>query len=146
MLLGKIIDCKQIALKIKSEVIEEVQKVKQENNITPTVVSILVGNDYGSIYYQKMQDKTARELGINFIKANFDKNVTEEELLSCIRKFNDDKLIHGIMVLLPFPGNINEKKVLNAIILIKILTVLQIYVWEDYLKVIKYFTHVLLTV
>lgn len=115
MLLGKIIDCKQISLKIKSEVIEEVQKVKQDNNITPTVVSILVGNDYGSIYYQNMQDKTARELGINFIKANFDKNVTEEELLSCIRKYNDDKLIHGIMVLLPFPGNINEKKVLNAI-------------------------------
>ena len=94
--MGKIIDCKQISLKIKSEVIEEVQKVKQDNNITPTVVSILVGNDYGSIYYHNMQDKTARELGINFIKANFDKNVTEEELLSCIRKYNDDKAISYI--------------------------------------------------
>lgn len=113
--MGKIIDCKEIALKIKNEVIEEAQKVKQENNITPTVVSILAGNDYGSIYYQDMQSKTAGELGINFIIANFDENVTEEELLDCIRKYNDDNLVHGIMVLLPLPHNIDEKKVLNEI-------------------------------
>lgn len=113
--MGKIIDCKEIALKIKNEVIEEAQKVKQENNITPTVVSILAGNDYGSIYYQNMQSKTAGELGINFIKANFDENVTEEELLDCIRKYNDDNLVHGIMVLLPLPHNIDEKKVINEI-------------------------------
>lgn len=113
--MGKIIECKQIALKIKSEVMMEVEKFKQENNLTPTVVSILAGNDYGSIYYQNMQSKTAKELGINFIKANFDEDVTEDELLECVKKYNDDKLVQGIMVLLPLPHNINEKAVLNTI-------------------------------
>ena len=86
-----------------------------KNNIYPKLVGILVGDDPASQIYINSKHKT-------FIKNNckseiqkFDENITEDELISFIKKMNIDESVHGILIQLPLPKTINEKVILNTV-------------------------------
>lgn len=111
----KIIDGKAIAKEIREEIKKEAQELKEKHNITPGLVTILVGEDPASISYVKGKQKTAQNLGFYSIEERLPENVSEDELLKLIDKYNNDSKIHGILVQLPLPKHINEKKVLYAI-------------------------------
>lgn len=113
--MGIIIDGKEIAKAIKEEIKLFVNEIKNDKGLIPTVVSILVGEDAGSQYYQNNQAKIAESLEIKFIKKQFDENIDEKELIDYIIKCNEDKTIHGIMMLVPLPKHIDENKVTNII-------------------------------
>lgn len=110
----KIIDGKLISAKLKEELKEEVEKLK-EVGIIPGLAVIIVGNDPASKTYVNSKEKNAEKLGLYSVKHQLDEKVSEEQLLKLIDDLNNDSKIHGILVQLPLPNHIDSKKVLNKI-------------------------------
>ena len=100
---------------ILAELAEEVRAMKAEHGVVPGLVTILVGENPASISYVTLKVKTALELGFHEIQDNQPDDISEEALLALIGKYNRDPSIHGILVQLPLPKHIDEKRVLNAI-------------------------------
>ena len=113
--MGKIITGKEIAKDIKEEIKEYILKRKEKGFRSPKIVSILVGNDGGSIYYINNQEKVAISLGCNFEKLLLNEEISEEDLIKEIELLNDNKDVDGIILQLPLPKSFNEKKIINII-------------------------------
>ncbi|MFO7768904.1 MAG: tetrahydrofolate dehydrogenase/cyclohydrolase catalytic domain-containing protein [bacterium] len=111
---ARIIDGKQIAGEIKKEIAQEAEELKGKG-ITPGLVTILVGEDPASQTYVGMKRRTCAELGMKSVAEEHPADLSEEDLLGLIDKYNADPEIHGILVQLPLPDHIDEKKVLLAI-------------------------------
>jgi len=105
---------KEIAAEIRVEIKKEVDQLIAEKRITPGLVSILVGADPASQSYVSAKQKTAHDLGYHSIQDNQPADITETDLLAIIDKYNKDEQIHGILVQLPLPKHIDEKKILYA--------------------------------
>lgn len=112
---AKIISGKDVAQEIREELKTEVDELKSKHNIQPGLVTILVGENPASVSYVTAKQKTSKELGFNSIQDNQPDDISEEDLLKLIDKYNKDPKIHGILVQLPLPKHINENKVLYAI-------------------------------
>ena len=112
---AKIVKGTEVRDEILKELKAEVDKIKEEHGVVPGLVTILVGEDPASISYVTSKIRTAQNLGYKEIQDNQSVEITEEELLSLIDKYNKDDSIHGILVQLPLPKHIDEKKILNAI-------------------------------
>lgn len=113
--MGKIIDGKMISQDIKDEIKNFVENRKNRGLRAPKIVSILVGNDGGSIYYINSQEKLATSLGVSFNKLLLDEKIKEDKLINLIEDLNRDKNVDGIIVQLPLPNGLNEKKIINTI-------------------------------
>src|SRR6056297_2202779 len=100
---------------ILEELAKEVQEIKNKHGKVPGLVTILVGENPASQSYVSLKIKTAHRLGFNEVQDTQAETISEEELLGLIDKYNKDDSIHGILVQLPLPKHIDEKKVLNAI-------------------------------
>jgi len=106
---------KDIAAQIRQEIQQQVDKLKAEKNIVPGLVTILVGQDPASQSYVRAKQKTSHELGYHSIQETLPTDISEDELLKLVKKYNQDDKIHGILVQLPLPKHIDENKVLYAI-------------------------------
>ena len=111
---ARIIDGKKTAAAIRLEIAEEVQQLKRRK-IQPGLAVVLVGEDPASEVYVRMKKRACAELEIQSFDYNLPKNTTEKRLLKLIDTLNADKKVHGILVQLPLPKQINEAKVVNAI-------------------------------
>ncbi|GHI01026.1 bifunctional methylenetetrahydrofolate dehydrogenase/methenyltetrahydrofolate cyclohydrolase FolD [Neobacillus kokaensis] len=111
---AEIINGKEIAAKKREEIAKEVEKLK-ENGVTPGLAVILVGNNHASRTYVTNKQKSCQELGMHSILIEMPEEVSEEELLGKIDELNQDPEIHGILVQLPIPKHIDEKKVIESI-------------------------------
>jgi methylenetetrahydrofolate dehydrogenase (NADP+)/methenyltetrahydrofolate cyclohydrolase len=100
---------------ILEELAKEVQEIKDKHGKVPGLVTILVGENPASQSYVSLKIKTAHRLGFNEVQDTQPETISEEELLGLIDKYNKDDSIHGILVQLPLPKHIDEKKILNAI-------------------------------
>jgi len=105
----------EIAKQIRQELKEEVEKLKAQFGVVPGLVTILVGHDPASATYVNSKQKAANELGFYSIKDEQPEGISEGELLRLVDKYNKDPKIHGVLVQLPLPKHIDEKKVLYAI-------------------------------
>lgn len=112
---AKIISGKEIAAQIREELKQEVAELKEKHNIIPGLVTILVGENPASVSYVTAKQRTSHDLNFYSEQDNQPEDVSEEDLLKLIDKYNKDSRIHGILVQLPLPKHIDEKKVLNAI-------------------------------
>jgi methylenetetrahydrofolate dehydrogenase (NADP+) / methenyltetrahydrofolate cyclohydrolase len=112
---ARIISGTQVAAQIREEIRNEADGIRQTHNVTPGLVTILVGKDPASISYVTGKQKTAKELGFYSVQDNQPEDVSEEKLLALIDRYNKDASIHGILVQLPLPKHIDETKVLCAI-------------------------------
>jgi len=112
---AKIISGTEVAREIREELKREVAELKGKHNVTPGLVTILVGEDPASVSYVTAKQKTSHELGFYSIQDNQPADMAEDELLKLIDKYNTDPKIHGILVQLPLPKHIDEGKVLYAI-------------------------------
>ncbi len=110
-----IIDGRKISLEIKEEIKAFVKGRLEKGLRAPKIASILVGNDGGSIYYINSQEKIATSLGVEFDKIIIEEDVEEDTLINIISKLNEDKGVDGIILQLPLPKSLNEKKIINAI-------------------------------
>jgi len=112
---AKLIKGAEVAAQIREELKKEVEELKAKHNLTPGLVTILVGEDPGSVSYVTAKQKTAHELGFYSIQDNQDPDITEDALLALIEKYNKDPQLHGILVQLPLPKHVDSNKVLLAI-------------------------------
>jgi len=112
---AEVISGKKVAAEIRAEIKIETEKLIAEKGVTPGLVTILVGENPASVSYVTAKGKTAKELGFHSIQEDVPGDISEEALLALVEKYNQDDKIHGILVQLPLPKHINEKKVLYAI-------------------------------
>jgi len=112
---AKLIKGTEIREVILEEVKLEVEQIKEKHGVVPGLVTILVGENPASISYVTLKIKTAERLGFKEIQDSQPEDISEEDLLALVEKYNKDDAINGILVQLPLPKHINEKKVLNAI-------------------------------
>jgi len=112
---AEIISGKKVAKEIRAELKVETEKLIAEKGITPGLVTILVGENPASQSYVTAKGKTAKKLGFHSIQEDLPEDVSEDALLEMVQKYNKDPKIHGILVQLPLPKHIDDKKVLYAI-------------------------------
>jgi len=112
---AKIIDGKQIAAQIRGELQKEIDELKSKHGLTPGLAVVLVGENPASQVYVRSKNKAAHDIGVYSEQHNLDAATPEEELMVLIDKLNRDAKIHGILVQLPLPEQIDEKRVLNRI-------------------------------
>jgi methylenetetrahydrofolate dehydrogenase (NADP+)/methenyltetrahydrofolate cyclohydrolase len=112
---AKLIKGTEIREVILDEIQKEVAEIKEKHGAVPGLVTILVGENPASMSYVTLKIKTANRLGFKEIQASQPEDISEEDLLALVDKYNNDDNIHGILVQLPLPKHINDKKVLNAI-------------------------------
>ncbi|MBK5194824.1 MAG: bifunctional methylenetetrahydrofolate dehydrogenase/methenyltetrahydrofolate cyclohydrolase FolD [Proteiniphilum sp.] len=111
----RLIDGKAVAAQIKQEIAEEVALIKDAGGKTPHLAAVLVGHDGGSETYVSSKVRTCEELGFKSTLIRYEEDVTEEELLACVNRLNDDADIDGFIVQLPLPKHISEEKITDAI-------------------------------
>ncbi len=112
---AKLIMGTEIREAILEELAADVKAIQAKHGVVPGLVTILVGENPASISYVTLKIKTAHRLGFKEIQDNQPATISEKELLTLIDKYNRDDSINGILVQLPLPKHVNEKKVLNAI-------------------------------
>lgn len=112
---AKLIMGTEIRETILEEVAAEVKTIKEKHGVVPGLVTILIGQNPASVSYVTLKIQTAHRLGFKEIQDNQSPDLSEKDLLALIDKYNKDDSIHGILVQLPLPKHVNEKKVLNAI-------------------------------
>jgi methylenetetrahydrofolate dehydrogenase (NADP+)/methenyltetrahydrofolate cyclohydrolase len=107
---AKIIKGTEVRDKILEEIEAEVNEIKEKHGVVPGLVTILVGEDPASISYVTAKIKTAHKLGFNEIQDSQSPDLSEEDLLGLVDKYNKDDSINGILVQLPLPKHIDDKK------------------------------------
>ena len=112
---AKIIDGKKSAQKLREEITLQVAKLKKEQNITPGLAVILVGDDPASSVYVANKKKATIAAGMNSYEFKLPTKTSQEELIAKINELNANKDIHGILVQLPLPKHIDSNKVIRAI-------------------------------
>lgn len=112
--MAKLLMGKEVSARIKEELKGEVKELK-EKGIEPGLAVIIVGDDPASRVYVNNKKKACGEIGIYSEEYAMPAQTSEAELLELIERLNCDKKISGILVQLPVPEHIDEKKVINAI-------------------------------
>ncbi len=112
---AKLILGTEIREEILEEITAEVAQIKKKHGKVPGLVTILVGENPASISYVTLKIQTAHRVGFHEIQDTQPIDISEADLLALITKYNKDDAINGILVQLPLPKHIDEKKVLNAI-------------------------------
>ncbi|UCD25628.1 MAG: bifunctional methylenetetrahydrofolate dehydrogenase/methenyltetrahydrofolate cyclohydrolase FolD [Gemmatimonadota bacterium] len=111
---AKIIDGKQIAEEMRADLSQEIEALRQ-SGVTPGLAVVLVGEDPASQVYVRMKGKACEKIGIYSETIKLPEETTEEGLLAEIDRLNNDEKIHGFLVQLPLPKQINSRNVLLAI-------------------------------
>jgi len=112
---AKILSGTETAKAIREELKKEIEELKEKHNLTPGLVTILVGSDPASEVYVGAKERTSKNLGIYSERFDLPAETSEEDLLALVEKCNKNEKLHGILVQLPLPKHINEAKVLYAI-------------------------------
>lgn len=109
-----IIDGKKIAEQIKSELVAAIQTLKKQQ-VTPGLATILVGDNPASATYVQMKEKMCAELEMRTRSYRLPATIAEDELVATVQSLGDEPEIHGILVQLPLPAHIQERRVIYAI-------------------------------
>ncbi len=110
-----LIDGKKIAEDIRREVKEEAARLRDATGVIPGLAFILVGDNPASESYVRSKGKACEEMGFYSVTEQMSASTTEDELLARVAAFNTDPRIHGLLVQLPLPKQIDEQKVIEAI-------------------------------
>ena len=111
-----ITDGKLVSAKTRENIKERVEEFKLQNGITPGLAVIVVGNDPASAVYVRNKHKATIDVGMNSYQIELPECTSEEELLQKIFELNRNPEVNGILVQLPLPKHISEKKVTSAIL------------------------------
>jgi len=111
----KKIDGKAFAQGLRTRVGEAISVLQRDHGLTPGLAVVLVGEDPASQVYVRNKGKQTLEAGMNSYEHKLSEATSQEELLALISKLNDDPNVHGILVQLPLPSQIDSHAVINAI-------------------------------
>jgi len=110
-----IIDGKAIAAKVRAEVAQQVREIEARTGARPGLALIRVGNDPASEIYVRGKAKACLETGMAGFEHILPEHTTEAELLALVRRLNVDPNVHGVLVQLPLPKQINPEAVLDLL-------------------------------
>ena len=113
--MAQIIDGKAVSAAVKQEVAEETARLKEEKGLKIGLAVVIVGNNPASRVYVNNKKKACETVGFQSFEYALDENTTQEQLLDLITVLNRDDRVNGILVQLPLPAHIDEKKVIDAI-------------------------------
>ncbi|HFZ9711169.1 TPA: bifunctional methylenetetrahydrofolate dehydrogenase/methenyltetrahydrofolate cyclohydrolase [Streptococcus agalactiae] len=111
----ELIDGKALSQKMQDELGRKVERLKEQHGIIPGLAVILVGDNPASQVYVRNKERSALEAGFKSETLRLSESISQEELIDIIHQYNEDKSIHGILVQLPLPQHINDKKIILAI-------------------------------
>lgn len=111
----QLIDGKAVAAAIKEEIAAEVKSIMASGGKQPHLAAVLVGHDGGSETYVKNKVLACEQCGFKSTLIRFEDDITEEELLNCVKQLNEDSDVDGFIVQLPLPKHINEQRIIEAI-------------------------------
>src|ERR1044072_8533256 len=112
---ARIIDGKAIAAELRARVASEVRRLRAEHQLQPGLAVVLVGENPASAVYVRSKGKQTAEAGMQSFDHRLPETVSESELLALVERLNADPAVHGILVQLPLPKQVDRQKVLNAI-------------------------------
>ena len=112
---ARIIDGKAVAASVRDEIARRAASLLETSGVRPGLAVVLVGEDPASQVYVRNKEATAEACGFHSVKHTLDAKTSEEDVLALVGQLNDDPAIHGILVQLPLPPQINESKVLRLI-------------------------------
>jgi methylenetetrahydrofolate dehydrogenase (NADP+)/methenyltetrahydrofolate cyclohydrolase len=112
---AQILDGKQLAAHMRTDIAKQVAELKAKQNITPGLGVILIGSDPASTSYVTAKEKACEEAGMYSQDVRVPAETTQQEALVLVQKMNADPRIHGILVQLPLPKHIDEAAVIHAI-------------------------------
>jgi len=115
MATASVIDGKAFAAGLRERIAGAVAKLKSDHNLTPGLAVVLVGEDPASQVYVRNKAKQTVEVGMHSEEHRMDASSSEEEVLAMVDRLNNDPAIHGILVQLPLPDQIDAEKVINTI-------------------------------
>ena len=110
-----LIDGKKVSGEIRNRLADEIQKLKKKAGKTPGLATVLVGDDPASAVYVRNKNKICGELGFQSFEQKLSADTSEEKLLQLVGELNSNKDVHGILVQLPLPDQIDSEKILQAI-------------------------------
>ena len=102
--------------KHSKKLLENIKKRVKNSKEKPGLALVLVGNNPASEIYVNFKEKTCKEIGFYCERYNLPKEVNEEDLLKIVDDLNQKKEIHGILVQLPLPKQIDENLIINSIL------------------------------
>jgi methylenetetrahydrofolate dehydrogenase (NADP+) / methenyltetrahydrofolate cyclohydrolase len=114
-LTGNVIDGTAVAADVKSRIKTAVGNLKALGLNAPCLATVLVGTDTASAIYVKNKQKAAADVGIRTQDHKLESSISQAELVELIMMLNNDVQVHGILVQLPLPDNIDESFVINTI-------------------------------
>ena len=109
-----ILDGKALSTKVKDRVKQEISNLPKNDNI-PTLAVVLVGNDPASAIYVRNKKRACEYVGIKSVSVTLGQDTTQEKLEQTLNDLNNDKSINGILLQLPLPKGLDERKALNCI-------------------------------
>lgn len=112
---AEIIDGKAIAAQIRAEVAEGVRQLQAEHGIRPGLGVVLVGDNPASRKYVSSKEKACEQVGIFSREANLPSAASQDEVLAHVEEYNRDPAIHGILVQLPLPEQVDGQVVLDRV-------------------------------
>ncbi|MFK7893446.1 MAG: bifunctional methylenetetrahydrofolate dehydrogenase/methenyltetrahydrofolate cyclohydrolase FolD [Granulosicoccus sp.] len=111
----KVIDGKTYAQELRASLAETVAALKNQHSLTPGLAVVLVGEDPASQVYVRNKARQTLEVGMQSFEHKLAAETSEADLLALIDQLNADSTVHGILVQLPLPEDIDEFKVINAV-------------------------------
>ncbi len=111
---AELIDGRAIAKKVRAEVAERAKRLV-ERGVRPGLAVVLVGDDPASAVYVSAKGKATEEAGMYSLTVRLDADTSQEELLSRVDALNADPRIHGILVQMPLPKQIDPDAIIRAI-------------------------------
>ena len=112
---AQLIDGKALAQEIRQEIAKDIEVLLGQTGVRPGLAVVLVGDDPASAVYVRNKKKACDNAGLYVDDHALPATTTQEELLKLINQLNNDPKIHGILVQLPLPSQINSQTVLNAV-------------------------------
>ncbi len=112
---ARLIDGKAIAAELRAKVAAEVKRLSTQHGVTPGLAVVLAGNDPASESYVGSKAKATKEAGMMSFDHRLPDSVSQAELMALVNKLNADPAVHGILVQLPLPQQIDAQHVLGAI-------------------------------
>ena len=113
--MAQIINGKEISAKVKARIKEEAAELLKSTGVQAGLAVVIVGNNQASRVYVNNKKKACEEVGFKSYEYALGEETTQAELLELVNKLNNDSTVHGILVQLPLPAQIDEKAVLDAI-------------------------------
>jgi methylenetetrahydrofolate dehydrogenase (NADP+)/methenyltetrahydrofolate cyclohydrolase len=113
--MAKILDGKATAQSVQAEVASAVASLKEKHGVTPGLAAVLVGDNPASAIYVRNKARACADVGMYAETFHLPKDTPREELLSLIRRLNDDQKFHGILIQLPLPEHLDEIEAMSLV-------------------------------